>query len=110
MLFRRTDGTLSLYLMNGFQLLAAQVLGNVGPEWRVGGARDFNGDGRADILFRRTSDGTLSLFLMDGFQLLSAQVIGNVGTEWNLAGVGDLNGDAAATWCSAAPTARSRAS
>ena len=32
MVFRRTDGTLSGFLMNGFQLLSAQLLGNVGVE------------------------------------------------------------------------------
>jgi hypothetical protein len=38
---------LSIYLMNGFQLLSAQLLDVVGTEWGVQGIRDFNGDGRA---------------------------------------------------------------
>jgi hypothetical protein len=33
MLFRRTDGTLFAYLMDGFQVRAAQALGAVGTDW-----------------------------------------------------------------------------
>jgi hypothetical protein len=30
---RDGDGALSLYLMNGFQVVAAQVLGGIGADW-----------------------------------------------------------------------------
>src|SRR5262249_59431806 len=92
LLFRRSDGMLSLSLMNGFQVTQAQVLGKFGPEWQVVGVGDFNGDGKADILFRRASDGSLSLYLMNGFQVVSAQVFGAVGNEWRIVGIGDFNG------------------
>jgi hypothetical protein len=65
MVFRRkSDGMLSLYLMDGFQVLQAQLLGATGADWRVRAVADFNGDGRADIVFRRTSDGMLSARIM----------------------------------------------
>jgi Subtilase family/FG-GAP-like repeat len=92
-LYRRDgDGSLLIYLMDGFQVLGAQVIGQLGLDWRLAGVRDFNGDGRADILFHRT-DGTLQLHLMNGFQVSAAQVIGQLGTDWQFQGLADFNGD-----------------
>jgi probable HAF family extracellular repeat protein len=92
LVFRRNDGTLSLYLMDGFNVLAAQVLGAVGVEWRLLAVADFNGDGRADLLFRR-NDGALQVYLMNGFQVLAAQPIGAIGTDWRLVAAADFDGD-----------------
>ena len=80
-LFRRTDGTLLLFLMDGPQLLAAQFIGNVGTEWRLVGVGDLSADARADMVFRRT-DGMLAVILMDGFQVQSAELVGSVAPEW----------------------------
>src|SRR5207248_815466 len=78
-LFRRQDGTLNVFLMNGFQLLGSQNVAFVGLEWRVAGVADFNGNGTADILLRRVSDGTLTMLLMNGFSVLSSGSAGNIG-------------------------------
>ena len=93
MLMRRADGNLAMYLMNNFQITAAQVLGVIGTEWKLLASGDFNGDGRSDMLYRRTSDGMLALYLMNGFNIIAAQLMGAVGPDWNQAGVGDFNGD-----------------
>src|SRR5262245_25238710 len=93
LLFRRTDGQLLLYEMNGVQVAAANLLGAVGVDWRIVGVADFNGDGMADVLFRRSGDGMLSLYLMNGFQVVAAQMLGAVGTDWDVVGVADVNGD-----------------
>jgi glucose/arabinose dehydrogenase len=93
LLFRRTDGQLLLYELNGFQVLAANLLGAIGVDLRIVGVADFNGDGTADILVRRASDGLLFLYLMNGHQITAAQTIGVVGPDWELVGVGDVNGD-----------------
>lgn len=92
LLFRRNDGTVFLYLMDGFQILSATPVGPIGLEWRLVGVADFNGDGRADLLMRRP-DGTLAMYLMNGATIIAAQLIGVIGTEWNIVGVGDFNGD-----------------
>jgi subtilisin family serine protease len=94
LLFRNDgNGQISQYLMDGFQVLSAQVIGTVGLEWVLtAAAADFNGDGRADMLFRRT-DGTLSMYLLNGPQVLAAQVLGPIGLEWEFAGADDFNGD-----------------
>jgi hypothetical protein len=54
--------------------------------------RDFNGDGKADILWRHTS-GAVFLWLMDGPVASSTASLGTVGTDWTVAAVGDFNGD-----------------
>jgi hypothetical protein len=81
--FRRNDGMLAMYLLDGFQIIGAQLLGVIGAEWSLVGVGDLNGDGRSDMVFRRISDGQLSLYTMNGFQIVSAQLLGMVGTEWN---------------------------
>jgi hypothetical protein len=53
---------------------------------------DFNGDGKADILWYNTS-GTTALWLMDGTTTLSTAIIGSAPTDWQIKGVGDFNGD-----------------
>jgi len=56
-LWRRTDGTYALWLMDGFNVKSANVLGVIGNEWQTAGVGDFDGDGKSDILFRRNTDG-----------------------------------------------------
>jgi hypothetical protein len=83
MLFRRsTDGLMSLFFMNGFQIISAATIGVVDPAFAVAGLGDFNGDARSDIAFRRASDGALSIYLMNGAQVLQAASLGAVGTEF----------------------------
>jgi hypothetical protein len=53
---------------------------------------DFNGDGKADILWRNAS-GDLALWLMNGASVSSMASLGIVSTDWTVAGVGDFNGD-----------------
>jgi hypothetical protein len=54
---------------------------------------DFNGDGKADLLWRNPSDGTTIIWLMDGSTRLAAQSIGKVSPEWSIEKVEDYNGD-----------------
>jgi hypothetical protein len=70
--------------------------GPVGPEWMFKGLSDLNGDGKADLVFRR-ADGTYSGYLMDGF------ITGRVGPDWTLVGLGDVSGDRKADLISRRP-------
>jgi hypothetical protein len=55
-------------------------------------AHDYNGDGKADLLWRDNS-GNVALWLMNGPQLLQGAIIGNVSTASSIVGQRDFNGD-----------------
>ena len=56
---------------------------------------DFNGDGRADVLLRRTDNGRWTYYPMNGRRVLAGR--GGVplsnNLAWGVAGIGDFNGD-----------------
>ncbi len=54
---------------------------------------DFDGDGKADLLWHNRSTGQTSIWLMDGETLLEAGSIGRPPLAWRIAGTGDFNGD-----------------
>src|SRR2546427_1227495 len=58
--------------------------------WATG---DFNGDGKADLLWYNKSNGQVDVWFMNGTSVLSGGSLGMVPTDWQIAGVGDLNGD-----------------
>jgi hypothetical protein len=54
--------------------------------------RDFNNDGKADILWRHTS-GTVAMWLMNGASITSNLGVATIPTDWTIVGVGDFNND-----------------
>ena len=103
-LWRNTNGSLYDWTMNGSQVTAAQQVtlggGAATPDssWSVAGIGDFNGDGKADVLWRNTN-GSLIDWTMNGSQIASVQAVtlgGSAATpdsSWSIAGIGDFNGD-----------------
>jgi serralysin len=71
-------------------------LQNPGTTWHVKGMGDFNGDGRADILFQN-DNGQLGIWEMggaNGTTILSETTIAqNPGASWHVVGVRDMNSD-----------------
>src|SRR5205807_2205513 len=63
--------------------------------WTVAGIGDFDGDGKADILWRDTSTGQNYIYFMDGSTIKPGE--GFTGTvpdqNWQVAGIGDFDGD-----------------
>ena len=58
---------------------------------------NFNGNGKADILWRHDTTGQLILWLMDGVDISDSQSIGTVSDlGWQFQQVGDFNGDSRA--------------
>jgi len=80
--------------MNGTTLLSSTNVGaNLGTSWHVKTEADFNGDGKADILWQSDS-GQAAVWLMNGTSVLSSANVGpNPGPTWHVKGAGDFNGD-----------------
>src|SRR5437899_7852503 len=75
-----------------------QVLAFLGATMVSGGPNrsDFNGDGKADILWQNSSTGQRVIWLMNGTTHQSTVNLGTVPTSWSIAGSSDFNGDAKA--------------
>jgi hypothetical protein len=74
-------------------------MGNNGPTWHVAGMGDFDGDGKADILFQN-DNGMLSVWTMGGAngttkvgQFNIPNSAQQLGTNWKVEGVRDMNSD-----------------
>ena len=97
-LWRRTDGWLAIWFMEGNQVKASPYVSpaQIGDiNWQIEAIADFNRDGRADILFRHRQ-GTLSIWLMNGTTRVGtvAPSIDNVAdSKWQIQGAGDYDGD-----------------
>jgi hypothetical protein len=57
---------------------------------------DFNGDRKADILWRNKATGALRIWLMDGTMLTADAYPGTVALDWEIIQTGDFNGDSKA--------------
>ncbi len=98
LLWRNSNGQLSSWLGSGNGALidnGAVVNQFVPTSWRIQGTADFNGDGRADVLWRNVN-GQLSNWLgtaNGGLADNGAVVNQRVSLDWKIAGTGDFNGD-----------------
>jgi VCBS repeat protein/FG-GAP repeat protein len=95
-LWRDTSGNVEAWFMecNAAQLscggTSSANFGSLPANWSIVGQRDFDGDGKSDILWRDTS-GNVAIWF-SGAQAQSA-MIGNLPTVWSIVGTGDFNGD-----------------
>jgi hypothetical protein len=86
-----------LYPMNGTAILAGEgyVRTVADLNWQVAGIGDFDGDGKADILWRNSVTGENYLYPMNGLSIKATE--GSVRTvtdqNWQVAGIGDFDGD-----------------
>jgi hypothetical protein len=102
-LWRQNNGPLAVWDMAGGPVASSFVTSNgaiVAPDasWSVAAITDFDGDHKADVLWRNAS-GLLADWFMNGSQISGSGYLNVNGTpimpdpSWNIAGIGDLNGD-----------------
>ena len=93
------EGALFVWLMNGAAIAGAAPLATIGTDWVIQGVADFNGDGKADILWRNVNPsasdaGKLYLWMMDGPQVVGQGYTGQqADLGWQVQAVGDLDDD-----------------
>jgi hypothetical protein len=89
------NGQNYLYPMNGTTILATEgfIRTVADPKWQVKATADFNGDGRADVLWRNSTTGENYVYLMQGTTISAEGYLRTVGLEWQAVGAGDFNGD-----------------
>jgi len=104
-LWRNVSGALVDWSMNGSAITSGNFLtlnGQViAPDatWSIAGTGDFNGNGKADILWRQSASGALAIWDMNGATINTSTAITSNGAairpdaSWNIAGVADFNGD-----------------
>ena len=92
-LWRHEGGRTYIWLMQGTNRLGHGSPGEVGPEWEIVGTGDFDGDDRADILWRNMSTGAVYIWLIDGTDRVGAGLVGGVPLVWEIVGIGDFDGD-----------------
>ena len=93
------QGTIIIWCMDGAnvidQIYPPQVLDT---DWKIDGIGDFDGDGRADLLWRYyatgAGSGTTIIWYMDGSTIIGQDrpyLISD--TDWRIDGIGDFDGD-----------------
>ena len=94
---RNSDGLLEIQFLNGNINAGGGVITNnpFDASWSLFGTGDFNGDGKADLVWRRNSDGLIEIQFLNGNTSIGGGTIANnpFDSSWTLAGVGDFNGD-----------------
>jgi hypothetical protein len=92
LLWQRTDGAISIWLMNGTTIKSQSQFGPYAGWSFFSGNSDFNGDGKSDIIWQRT-DGAISIWLMNGNTQLQERVHGPFAGWSLLSATNDFDGD-----------------
>lgn len=83
--------------MDGCTLLGTAYLPNLYNGFQLIGTGDFNGDGKADLLWQTSQPSQYAIWLMDNTTILNSAVydwpMTPEGGPWSLQAVADFNGD-----------------
>lgn len=90
-LWKHSGGSVAMWLMNAGTVTSSLAVASVGAGWSVVGLRDFDGNGKADILWQNGS--TVAMWLMNSGTVSQSLSVASVGTGWSVVGTRDFNGD-----------------
>jgi len=91
-----TTGENYLYPMDGRSIKPTEgfIRTVASANWQVKGVGDFDGDGKADVLWRNVATGENYLYPMDGRTIKPTEgSLRTVAINWQIAAVGDYDGD-----------------
>ena len=80
-----------MWQMDGDHIASNTTVGSVGADWHAAGTGDFNGDGKADVLWEN-SKGQVAMWQMNGDHIASNTTVGSA-PGWTVIGTGDYNHD-----------------
>jgi FG-GAP-like repeat len=89
-LWRNDNGQVAIWQMNGTTALSKDLTTpypSVDNSWKIAGTSDFNGDGKADILWRN-DNGSVETWLMNGSTVTAANLVSPnpvVDNSWKVA-------------------------
>lgn len=72
---------------------SAGTLGTMDNTWTVAAIGDFSGDGKSDILWKKTSSNFYAEWIVDGSLVTSQNMLGTIPSDWKVEGSGDFDGD-----------------
>ncbi|KJU82911.1 conserved hypothetical protein, membrane [Candidatus Magnetobacterium bavaricum] len=89
-----TTGDVVIWLMNGKEIKGRDsVVKGLPSDWLIKGIGDFNGDGKADVLFQN-NNGDVFIWLMDGAKITVGDYVQHgLARDWVFKAIGDFNGD-----------------
>ena len=68
--------------MNGTTIASQGDLGVITSDWVIQGTGDYNGDGKADILWRNSTSGDVYIWLMNGISIANQGGLGDITSDW----------------------------
>ena len=79
--------------MNGATIVTQKTLGTNLADWKVVGSEDFDGDGRAELLWHNTTTNTVEIDSLGAGGFSYVGTPGYLDSTWSVADIGDYNGD-----------------
>src|SRR5690606_37941812 len=95
LLIRNPAGQMRIRFMDGATNLGETAIATpLPPVWTPEAVADFDGNGTADIWWRRSTDSAVIIWLMNGAPIVTSQGQGVFdANEWIVEGADDMDGD-----------------